>query len=63
MKPTAKQRAVLMRLAKGQNYEAAYRAEGLSEYGANRATFLMRLVDSGFVTLHTDLTALTKEDS
>lgn len=51
MKPTKQQSSVLDAMRKGQSFGAAYDAAGLSDYKDNKARFLLRLLEGGFITM------------
>lgn len=46
-----KRRIVLDGIRSGKTFAVAYAAAGLSEYGNNPATYLLRLVENGYLEL------------
>ena len=46
-----KRTIVLQAMKCGSTFQAAYAKAGLSDYGANRAKYLERLIENGYVKL------------
>lgn len=57
------QKEVLRLMESGKSFDRAYNEVGLSDYGHNRAVFLLRLVQNGHVkiSVKTSTTTTTKE--